>query len=343
MDTTTREESFRPLGVIGCLAAGFDLVGRHLGLITLPVLLDLLLWLGPRLSVAPFFNLFTALLQAQPPPSAVTTGQVTEVIQALKQLGERFNLFSFLSSLPLLNLPSLLAHHFPEIISPLGEPRLLAVTSVLAALVWIALLLPTGLALGFLYLNGLANRVRETRSPAPKTGSSATQRDQEPEQNAGTKGGMWKFVRVILFAAGLFIAGLVLVPPLLLLSGLVEMITPGMGSWLMVFGVGLLGYMGLQLLFVIPGVMVGERGLLRATWESVGLMHTQMFSVIGLVMLMAIIYGGLTFIWLLPPTDSWTLLIGIVGNSCIATGLTAATFVFYQERVGQLVETRRAA
>ncbi len=329
MDTTTREESLRPLGVIGCLAAGFDLVGRHLGLITLPVLLDLLLWLGPRLSMTRFFNLFTTLLQAQPPPSTIAAGQVADAIQVLKQVGERFNLFSLLSSLPLLNLPSLLAYHPLEIVSPVGEPHLLVVKSISAALAWVVFLLPTGLALGFLYLDGIANRVR------------TTQRDQK--QNAEGKNRTWRFVRVILFAAGLYTAGLVLVPPLLLLSGLVETIAPGMGSLLMMLGVGLLSYTGLQLLFVIPSVMVGERGLLRATWESVGLMHTQMFSVIGLVMLMAIIYGGLVFIWLSPPADSWVLLVGIVGNSCIATGLTAAVFVFYQERVGQLVEIRRTA
>jgi hypothetical protein len=49
----------------------------------------------------------------------------------------------------------------------------------------------------------------------------------------------------------------------------------------------------------------------------------------------------LGFIWSLPTSDSWTLLIGIVGNGCIATGLTAATFVFYRERIGQLPEFSR--
>jgi len=64
-------------------------------------------------------------------------------------------------------------------------------------------------------------------------------------------------------------------------------------------------------------------------------MHTQLFSVMGLLVLTAVIYGGLSYVWLLPPTDSWTLLVGIVGNGCIATGLTAAGFVFYRERIGQ--------
>jgi hypothetical protein len=89
-------------------------------------------------------------------------------------------------------------------------------------------------------------------------------------------------------------------------------------------------------LFVVPGVLVGGRGLLRAIWESILLIHTQFSSVVGLVLLVVVISQGLGFVWSLPSGDSWLLLIGILGNGCIATGLTAALFVFYQERVGQL-------
>ena len=50
-----------PPGVIGSLRAGFDAVSKHIGLILLPVALDIFLWLGPRLSVGglvnPFFKL----------------------------------------------------------------------------------------------------------------------------------------------------------------------------------------------------------------------------------------------------------------------------------------------
>ena len=54
------------------------------------------------------------------------------------------------------------------------------------------------------------------------------------------------------------------------------------------------------------------------------------------MMAAVLIYQGLGYIWSLPSGDSWLLLIGILGNSCIATGLLTGTFVFYQERVGVL-------
>ena len=341
MNTTTREESLRPLGVIGCLTAGFDIVSRRLWLILLPILLDLLLWMGPRLSVAPLLERIVTFLRVQSVPDVATALQVAEVTRYLGQVGEHFNLLALLSKLPLLNVPSMLAGRIPA--SPLGEPRQILVSGVLALVGWGIVLVPAGLVLGFLYLNGLTRWVRGMRSSDEQEAAQSAPKGGDEESQIEERSGAWRFVRIFMFAAGLLVAGIVITPPWLLLVGIVEVITPGLGFWLLIFSVGLAGYLGLHLLFVIPGVMIGGRGLWRATWESIGLIHTQFFSVTGLVALVVVIYGGLGYVWLLPSTDSWALLVGIVGNSCIATGLTAAAFVFYQERIGQLMEMFQAA
>jgi hypothetical protein len=62
------------------------------------------------------------------------------------------------------------------------------------------------------------------------------------------------------------------------------------------------------------------------------LVRFQFPAVVGLVLLILLVYEGLGFIWSLPPGDSWTQLIGILGNGSVATGVTAAIFIFYQER-----------
>jgi len=134
-----------------------------------------------------------------------------------------------------------------------------------------------------------------------------------------------------------------LVPLWMLLVGVVLAAVPLLGLLVWSLGIGLGSYIVLHLLFVVPGVLLGGRGLLRATWESVLLIHTQFSSVVGLVLLVVVIYQGLGFVWSLPSGDSWALLIGILGNGCIATGLTAALFVFYQERVGQLQGMRQVS
>jgi hypothetical protein len=341
MNTRTQEETTAPLGVIGSLTTGFEMVGRHLWLVVLPMLLDLLLWLGPRLSPLPLLRRFARFLVAQPMPDAAATEQVELMVELLDQFGDRFNLFSLLSSLPLLNVPSLLARRAPALASPLGEPGTMLVGSVLVLMAWAVVLMPFGLVLGFLYLNGLARHVRALRS-AGGSGSGAGETD-------GTEDRSWlsrfliKLVNVFLFATILLVLGMIAVPLWSLAVGTIMLIAPLFGFLAWAISVGLAGYLALHLLFVLPGVLVGERGLFRATLESFVMIQTQFPSVVGLILAVVVIYEGLGFIWSLPSSDSWALLVGILGNGCIATGLTAATFVFYQERVGQLPELRRPA
>jgi hypothetical protein len=402
MDANAKEKASRPLGVIGSLAAGFEMIGRNLSLITLPVLLDLLLWLGPRISVAPLLEQLVAFMLSRPSPDPETARQVVQVTQLVGQFGERSNLFSLLSAFPLLNVPSLLAQRSPGGVSPLGTAHVLLTSNVLMVMAWAIVLVPIGLVLGFVYLNGLARWVRAMRSsdeqsparsyvegsapPAPsadlrseaeepalspiemialgRTEGSAANRAEESAPSAdlrseadgripdkgewagrvlGTGSNVGRFIRVFLFAAGLLVAGMVIVPLWTLLVGVIVATAPPLGFLVWTLSIGLGSYLILHLLFVIPGVLIGGRGLLRAIWESVLLIHTQFPSVVGLVLLVVVIYQGLGFVWSLPAGDSWSLLVGILGNGCIATGLTAALFVFYQERVGKLPGPRQVA
>jgi hypothetical protein len=192
-------------------------------------------------------------------------------------------------------------------------------------------LAPAGLTLGFLYLNSLARRVRALRSHAP-TLSAAVSADGQDRQAPPRSSGVGKLVSFFLFATALLLVGVTLVPLWTLLVGTTLTISPLLGFLVWSLSVGFGGYLVLHLLFVVPGVLLGERGLFQATWESMVLIQNQFPSVVGLLLLVIVIYEGLGFVWSLPSDDSWSLLIGILGNSCIATGLTAAVFVFYQER-----------
>ena len=67
---TGRQRSQVP-GVIDTLTAGYNLVNRHPWLLVLPLLLDVALWWGPQLSVAP---LIADLMRvASPPPELGAT------------------------------------------------------------------------------------------------------------------------------------------------------------------------------------------------------------------------------------------------------------------------------
>ncbi len=333
MNTKIQKEATGPLGVIGSLTAGFEMVGQHLGLILLPMLLDLFLWLGPRLSIAPLLQQLVALLSSQPVPDPSMEPQIKLALQVLEQSSAQFNLLSLLSTVPLLDVPSLLAQHALGTVTPLGEPRVLLVTSGFTFIFWSMVLIPTGLVLGFLYLNSLARRVRAMRPP---------DEDKDAGQVVQRSNIVAKFISVFLFVAGLMMAIVMLVPLWSLVVSALLMISPLIGFLIWSISLGLGGYMALHLLFVIPGVLLGDRGLFRATVESFMLIQTRLPSVMGLILLVVVIYEGLGFVWSLPSPDSWALLVGILGNACIATGLTAAAFVFYQEQIEQLPKFNQA-
>lgn len=335
MDAKVKERSAQPLSVIGCLTAGFHVLNRNLRLIALPVLVDLLLWMGPRLSIAPLLQGFTAFLKAQRAPDPQTGYQLAQAAELLLQFGERFNLLSLLSVLPLLEVPSLLAQHAPGALSPLGQPQVFPIRNVLMLLGWVLLLIPAGLLLGFLYLNGLARcvAVAATQGEPAKAGV-------QPE--IAPVGWVGRLARVLLFAALLLGTLAAFVPLWTVLVGMVSAIAQSLGILVWMLGVGLVAYVALHLLFVVHGLILGGRGLLRAIWESILLFQSQFPSVVWLLLLVVVVYSGLGYAWSLPPGDSWLLAIGILGNGCVATGLTAATFVFYQERVKYLPQGTQA-
>jgi len=359
MSTTTRDNAARPLGVVGCLAAGFEILARHPWLVVLPVLLDLLLWLGPRLSVSPLLQQLAVFLRSQPVYDPEMTEQVVQATQLLEQLGEQLNLFSLLSALPLLTVPSLLAKQAAVTASPLGEPRVLPINNVLVLIAWGSVLVSASLVLGFLYLNGLTRRVyaswstrkqeatRDNRALNPSAKPRASEGQEalgtEEAQSPSASGGVGKLVRILLFATCLLVVGMAFMLLWIILAGIAMMISQFLGGIVWVIGIGLAGYIALHLLFVVHGVLLGGRGLLRVTVESAMMIHMQLPYVIVLMVLVVVIYEGLGYVWSLPPGDSWPLLISVVGNSCIATALTAATFVFYQERIGLLSKVRQVA
>ena len=91
-----------PPGVIGSLRAGFDAVSRHVGLILLPAMLDIFLWLGPRLSVDGLINPFINLIFTETQrtlTSSADAQRFSEFQSLFSEIVERFNLLSLLSKL----------------------------------------------------------------------------------------------------------------------------------------------------------------------------------------------------------------------------------------------------
>lgn len=335
MGVQRNEKTDRPMGVLGSLMTGFEMLGHNWWLLALPVLVDLFFWIGPQLSVAPLTQEIVIFLKNQPAPDAEAARRLTFLVQALEQFGEQFNLFSLLSTMPLLSPPSLLAQHAPGITSPVGERAVLSVTNLLTLTEWGVVLVPVGLLLGFVYLHLVARSVHTLRSREEK---DADQKDKEADAKKAPGCNIaLKLIRIFLFTAGLLVIGILLLPIWLTVLTVAAAIADILLLLTWGLSVGMICFAVLHLLFVVHGVLLGERGLLRAILESIVLIRANFSSTMGLVLAIMLIYQGLGFIWSIPASDSWLLLIGILGNSCIATALITGTFVFYQERIHMLV------
>lgn len=340
MGVQENKETNHPIGVLGCLMVGFEMLGHNWWLLTLPVLLDLFLWLGPQLSISPLIGGLATVIRGQPMPDVETARQVMLQAQALDQIGERFNLLSLLSTVPLLSIPSLLAQHAPGNLSPVGERAVFVVQDPLVAVGWSAVLIPVSLVLGFAYLNSLANRIQalwEKRKESDSSITPAAQAGQPTPAGCLLGNVIGKLFRMLSFAISLLMIFMMFIPIWSVLVGVATVINQLLGMIIQGLTAGLIVFFLIHLVFVVHGILLGGRGVLRAVLESIVLTRANFVSAMGLVVITTLIYLGLGFVWSMPAGDSWLLLIGILGNSCIATALIAGTFVFYQERIHMLV------
>ena len=345
------DDAARPLGVIACLRAGFEIVSRRPWLVLFPVVLDLLLWLGPRLSfdpawVADLVNGYISLAKGSGALDAAALTQLEQMAALLTDAGERLNLFSLVSLAPQLNLPTLTGHptalyYRAAVESPFGARHALLVSGVGPLAGWIALLLPLGLLLAYLYLVGLAGpvcRLRRARldEPLGAFGQPGTDPFTTEDRRARLRGYAARLGQLLLFAACALLAVAVALPVLGGALAASATVSLGLGVMMGMLGTGLAYYFGLQLAFVVPAIVLGGRRFLPAIRESVTILYVDSGPTTMFVIALALLYQVSGALWSLAEPDSWALAAAIVGNACVATGLTAAAFVFYQERAVRL-------
>ncbi len=304
----------QPKGVLACLTSGFELVAQRPGLILPPLLLDLFLWLGPRLAI-PFNPQILAEIVQQMDVQNISVSQIAD-------FWEHYNLFFTLSAVPVFHLPSLAVQKlFWE--APLARITL-TLNSDLSLIAAFVMLLLTGIFLSSVYLRLIALTVIEKLElPLP-----------------GPQGVLAMTGRLLGLAA-------LELPFILAGSGLIILfvsngIPQGLGLFLLsaVFFLGL--YLGLHLILAVPGLFMAERRTGTALRDIVLLVQVDFLGVISLYTLNFVLYHGLNILWTAPSSASWLQLVGLGGHAFIATGLTTTLFVFYANRLAYIRALRQA-
>ena len=315
-----------PVGVIESIALGFETVASRLVLVLLPLLLDVFLWMGPRVSFAPAVD---SLLEAY--HDQVWTPFVVSVNPELddmwpelsaalgESLGSRVGQYLPVLNLPLLGVPVTMAGREADALPfALNPPQWVVRTPLGMAGAWLVAV-GVGLLLGTLYLTLIGQQVRRGRI------------DLWRVVKRWPANLLWMVLLVILLPV-LFV--MIYVPFLLVAAGFSLLggpmtVVAALVDW---GGRLLVLWLALYMIFAIHGIIMHEQNLFRALWDSVRVVQWNMSATLLLLLLLVVLSIAMGTVWNLAPGGSWLAVAGIIGNALISTALVTATFVFYKDR-----------
>lgn len=316
--TARREAS--PTGVIETLSAGYAAVNRQPLLLLLPILLNLFLWLGPHVDYSPLVGpVATGATEwtrqvALGPRGAARDPEVVSGLEQSRQWliaqTDDTNGFEALTwgPLPLPSVDGL----------PSASEEVAFVTHWADGLLLLVACLGLSLLLGGWFYGGLA--------VASRGGGSLLDAGRRVPRAV---------LDVLGLAAVLLGVTLLFGVPVVLLIGFTAVVSPPvavLGTLLLAAGVM---FASVHLFFSVPAIFVSNAGPLRAIQRSVGVVRQHLWSSVALILLTWLILAGMDRVWeflanqVQPP---FGVVLGILGNAYIASGLIAAGMVFYTQR-----------
>lgn len=313
------------MGIIDTLSDGFSRVAKRPGLLILPIVVDLSLWLAPRLSVD------SLLQRSMPSPADVARlgqpyVQLFDASRALLQDPQATtNLWSAFS-LRAIGLSSLTGETVTAAPPWHAGPQVIEIQSWTSALVWSALLGLLSLFLAFFVLALLAQVARE--------------------EGLGIIHALEVAARSWARVTGTLVAGVVLLAVLgggvvlaaLLLGALSSQLGNVVLSAFVVSALWVSAYIGLIFFFFVRSVVLDDTGIRRSLWSALNVVHRNFFAVLIFVVLFAVIQTGLLLVWDVLAGSVAGTLVSIVGNAYINTGLVMGSLVFYRDRFVRLQE-----
>jgi len=309
-------------GVIETISTGYEQVNHVLWIVLLPILMDVLLWLGPQVTsggvihdvVGRLSSLYSGVSADGLDPT--TLQQTQQVLGQVDRLAGGFNLLNLLV-INLASLPSIMPT--PLVAVPVTQ------VPTLGALLGIALALElVGTLIGVAYLSVIAQQIRDG---GPTWGSLVR--------------GVWRYWLSVL---GFFILAIgVLFGVSLVVGvavGVVAVVLPPVGGfmWLVVTALAQIGgvLFLIYLFFLTDAIIVSEVGPIRAAISSARVVANNFWSSVGFIALVYVISLGMQIIWSALARTPVGTIIAIAANAYIASGLAAASMLFYKNRAVRL-------
>jgi hypothetical protein len=318
-------------------------VSRHWWVILIPILLDTVLWLGPRASIQDLVQETVDTLGVE--LAEIQTEDMDELFQAfrtaLEEAATRYNALSTLR-VGMLGLPSLIIWGGANLTSPslyeslwvsflrlTGMPDLLISVSDAGFInvpvwqiqrqgSWLLLnigLFALGILIGCIYMTSIAWSLgnKEERAPFwPR---------------------MWKLSgRFVLFWVLRAIVLTVLGIPFILAFAVMSAINTGLAILFTSVALGVATWLSFYGTFIVAALVMNDASVWHAVWNSISVVLRNFWSTLWLFVLINLIGGGLTLLWQQLSQGAWWTWIAIVGNAYIGTSLVTASLLFYQDR-----------
>lgn len=305
-----------PPGIIGSLRTGFDAIAGHVTIILMPLALDILLWLGPRVSIHDVVLSWLKRGAAMVTSGGMKPADIQNTLVTSSKIFEAFNLLGILRTFPI-GISSLMSGVMPTQ-TPMGVVSVLEVGSLLQALGLGLLLTFAGWVLGGLYFYWVA--VLATPESAPDSRTPAMQ----------------AVVQTVLFAIICSMLAWVVGLPIALLLYALFMINALLGEGVLL----LLGFLSMWLvvpLFFSPhGIYVRRQNAFASILSGFQMTRFTLPTSSLFVLTVLLLGIGLNFLWSQPADNSWLVLVGISGHAFITTALLASSFVYYDKMTSWL-------
>lgn len=316
MNTTKLQPLPIPPRIIPSFKNGFDAITKNFALILFPLVLDVIIWLGPKLQMKSLILAVVNDFERLKAYGTPETGEMIETSQQIwTQMADQLNLAISLRTYPV-GIPSLMVAESPLGI-PFGRPLLFDVQSIWQAFLVIIVLGLMGVLFGAVYFTFVSQA-------AANDGFSIGAAINRIPKTA--------FRSVKLFGMLILLAIALSIP----LSCIVSFIMMGGGSvgqlGLFLLG-GIVIWMLFPLVFSAHGIFMNDIGVLGSIKQGVKVTSMTLPSTGLFILSVMLIAQGMDIVWRFPDATSWLTLVGIFGHAFISTGLLAASFFYYKDAV----------
>jgi hypothetical protein len=325
MDMQRLETLPPPPGVIASLQAGFSIVSSRIALIFLPLALDVFWWLGPRVSVGNWVRIilpiWTDFLRRNGAPSQ-QVASISANSSTFVDYVERLNWLGWIRTSPI-GVPALMVDYpitvpgftlsLPQtlpVYTPLGVQPAIQLPSLIFMMGFIILLTFIGWLGGGWYFRSVA-------------GASLG------EEELGISL-IWTWLQTILLSVVWFVGLVVIVFPILILIGLLLEIHPLLAQAAFFIILFFLFWLVVPLFFMPHGIFVRRQNAFLSILSSLRMSRFTLPNSSMFVLSVFLLSRGLSYLWLVPSSESWLVLIGIAGHAFISTALLSASFVYYR-------------